>query len=137
MIIRYGRLVARRHAMHNGDYLFEWRPSWEGGPISRDLTWDFDEPDQYPALIAAKPPGMMKGKAEKAFHAAAASGDPDAILNVAGQYPTYGDAARTIAGLLLLETNLERGMALLDELIVGGADIGHDPFLRKYLPKPA
>ena len=135
MIIRYSRFVASRHAMHDGDYLFEWRPSWEGSPVSRDLAWDFDEPDQYPALIAKRKPGLMASRAEKAFHAAVSSGDPQAILNAAGRLPKYADAARTIAGLLLLESNLDRGMAILDEVIDGGADIWHDPFLRKYLPE--
>lgn len=134
VILRYSRLVAGRRAAREGEYLFEWRSGWEKGPISRDLAWQFEEPDQYPAVVAGQKPGMMAAKTEKVFHAAVSSGDPDTILQIAGQHPKYQDAARTVAGLLLLESQLERGIALLDEVIASGVEVRKDPFLRKYLP---
>lgn len=135
MIFGCSRFLARRHAILDGDYVFEWRPSWDSGPVSRELAWEFEEPDQYPALIAGQKPGMMASKAEKAFHAAASLGDADAMLEVAGQHPKYLDAARTLAGLLLLEARLDRGMTLLEEVVASDVEIGKDQFLRKYLPE--
>ncbi len=135
MIFGYSRFVARRHAILDGDYLFEWRPSREGGPVSRDLAWEFDEPDQYPALIANQKPGMLSSKDEKAFHATVSSGDPSAMLDLAGRSPKYRDAAHTIAGLLLLESSLDRGIDILNEVVASGVDLEKDHFLRKYLPE--
>ena len=131
MIFRYNVHMGR--ALRND--VFRWHVPRDEGPGFRDLTWDFAEPDEYPALVAKQKPGMMASKGEKAFHAAVVSADPGEMLRVAGQQPKHADTAKTIAGLLLLETDLDRGMDLLSEVVSSGSDIGKDHFLRKYLPE--
>lgn len=135
MMYRYRRYALQQAAQD--DVRFRWRTGgWtDDGPLFRDLSWDFAEPDQYPELVAKQKPGMMASKGEKAFHAAVASGDPSEILDVAGQNPKYADAAKAIAGLLLLEPNLDRGIALVEDAIRAEPDIGKDSFIRKYLPE--
>ena len=130
---RYRRFALQPAAQD--DLRFRWgSAAQDDGPVFRDLTWDFAEPDQYPELVGQQKPGMMSSKAEKAFHAAVVSGDPSAMLQVAGQNPKYSDAAKAIAGLLSLETDLDRGISLIEEVIAGGTDISKDSFIRKYLP---
>jgi tetratricopeptide (TPR) repeat protein len=97
------------------------------------MGWDFEEPDRYPELVAAEKPGLMASKGEKAIHAAIASGDPEAILATARQHPKQSNVGRSIAGLLLMESALERGMELLDEVAADSEDLGKDHFVRKYL----
>ncbi|MCP4306045.1 MAG: hypothetical protein GY788_14440 [bacterium] len=133
MMYRYRRFSLQQAA--NDDLRFRWRSTArDDGPVFRDLTWDFAEPDQYPELVGRQKPGMISSKGEKAFHAAVVSGDPNAMLQVAGQNPKYADAAKAIAGLLSLETDLDRGISLLEEVIASGTDISRDSFVRKYLP---
>lgn len=116
--------------------VFRWRLSEdENATILRDLTWDFAEPDQYPELVGRQKPGMMASKGEKAVHAAISSGDVPEILRVAGQNPKYAVAADAIAGLLSLETDLDRGIDLLRAAIEPGSDIDKDHFIHKYLPE--
>jgi tetratricopeptide (TPR) repeat protein len=135
MMYRYRRYTLPQAA--DDDVRFRWRTGkWaDDGPLFRDLSWDFAEPDQYPELVAKQKPGMLAPKGEKAFHAAVASGDPSEILNIAGQNPKYADVAKAIAGLLLLEPELDRGITLVEEAIRAEPDIGKDPFVRKYLPE--
>lgn len=132
--MRYGRVVGR-HQTIGGDHVFEWRPGRDRGPGLRDLTWDFEEPDQYPSLVASQKPGIMASKSEKAFHAAVASGDAGAILNAGAGDPKRDTAAKTIAGLLLLESDIGAAMALLDEAAKRGEEIRKDHFIHKYLPE--
>ena len=133
MMYRYRRYALQQAAQD--DLRFRWSTSArDDGPVFRDLTWDFAEPDQYPELVAKQKPGMMSSKGEKAFHAAVVSGDPSEMLRVAGQNPKYTEPARAIAGLLSLETDLDRGLSLLEEVLAVEADIGKDHFIRKYLP---
>jgi tetratricopeptide (TPR) repeat protein len=134
MRFRYGRVVGR-HRTIEGDHFFEWRPGRDRGPGRRDLTWEFEEPDQYPSVVASQKPGMMVSKSEKAFHAAVASGDADSMLDAGRENPKYATVSKTIAGLLLLESDVGRAIALLDEVIDSGSDIGKDHFVRKYLPE--
>lgn len=132
MMYRY-----RRYALQQAqqDLGFRWRSAHhEDGPVFRDMTWDFAEPDQYPELVGKQKPGLMASKDEKAFHRAVVSGDPQEILNVAGQIPKYATVARAIAGLLTLEADVDRGIALLQEAIVDPDDVGVNHFIRKYLP---
>jgi tetratricopeptide (TPR) repeat protein len=133
MVYRYRRFALQQTAQD--DLRFRWRSSArDDGPAFRDLAWDFAEPDQYPELVGQQKPGMMSSKGDKAFHAAVVSGDPNAMLQVAGQNPKYADAAKAIAGLLSLETDLDRGISLLEEVIASGTDVAKDAFIRKYLP---
>lgn len=135
MTFRFGGSFARRDRTMPNDYLFEWRPRGsDQGPIFPDLSWDFEEPDRYPQLVGEQKPGMMASKAEKAFHATVASGDPVSMIQAGNDHPKYLEAARTIAGLLMLESELERGIDLLEEVVEAGAEVGKDNFLRKYLP---
>lgn len=131
MIFRFNPLTARAVQ----DEVFRWRIERDRQVAMRDLAWDFAEPDQYPELVAEEKPGMMASKGEKAIHAAVASGDPDAMLGAAGEFPKYTSAAKAIAGLLLLETNLELGMTLLREVVAAETDVQRDAFIRKYLPE--
>lgn len=134
MTFRFGGGSVRRYRLRADTETFEWRPRrGTDGPVFRDMSWDFEEPDRYPELVAAEKPGMMASKAEKAIHAAIASGDPDAMLAAAGQHPKYQNVARTIAGLLLMESALDRGMSLLDEVVAESEDISKDHFIHKYL----
>lgn len=136
MTFMFGGSAARRHRMLRGEQAFEWQSDWRTGkPAFRDMTWNFEEPDQYPELVAAQKPGMMASKSEKAFHAAVASGDPAAMLAVAGQHPGYQVVADTIAGLLMLETDLDRGVERLMGAVAAADDVGKDRFVRKYLPE--
>jgi len=114
---------------------FRWRLPQEHEKAIRDLAWDFAEPDQYPDLVAQEKPGFMASKAEKAFHAAVSSGDPGAILDSGAQDEKYRAVASAIAGLLLLETDLERGIDQLESAIGAADDIGKDHFLHKYMPE--
>jgi tetratricopeptide (TPR) repeat protein len=115
---------------------FGWRPrSREGGPVFRDLTWDFQEPDQYPGLAAEQKPGFMAGKADKALHGALVAADPEALLAVAAAEPEHRDLAATLAGLLILDQDLERGMDLLAGALATATDVGKDRFVHKYLPE--
>jgi tetratricopeptide (TPR) repeat protein len=132
MIFRYGRVVGR-HPTRQDEYFFEWRPGRDRGPVFRDLSWDFAEPDQYPELVAAEKPGLMASKGEKAFHTAVAGGDPEVILGTASEQPQYRQLASAIAGLLLLESDLDRGIAVLDEAVASGEDIARNRFLHKYM----
>ncbi|MDX2466720.1 MAG: hypothetical protein QNL12_05360 [Acidimicrobiia bacterium] len=133
MMYRYRRF-ALQQAAHD-DLRFRWHTSAErDGPVFRDLTWDFAEPDQYPELVAKQKPGLMASKDEKSFHKAVVSGDPAEILRVAGQLPKYATVARAIAGLLTLEADVDRGIALIEEAIAAPDDVGKDRFIRKYLP---
>lgn len=129
MIFGFNSRFGRTHQ----ENVFRWRIPEDHETVIRDLAWDFAEPDQYPTLVAQQKPGMMSSKAEKAFHAAVASGDPDLMLRSAGENPKYGTVAATIAGLLLLESDLDRGMNLLGEVITAADDVGRDHFVRKYL----
>ena len=135
MTFRFGGSSVRRYRLLDDDRTFEWSPGRRGdGPVFRDLSWDFEEPDRYPDLVASQKPGMMASKGEKAFHGAVASGDPEAMLAAAGQHPQYRVAADTIAGLLLMETSFDRGVTLLEEVVASGAEVRQDSFVRKYLP---
>jgi tetratricopeptide (TPR) repeat protein len=133
MMYRY-----RRYALHQAaqdDLKFRWRSAGhDDGPVFRDLSWDFADPDQYPELVGQQKPGMLASKGEKAFHAAVVSGNPSQILQVSGQNPKYALPAKTIAGLLSLETDLDHGISLLEEIVAADDDIAKDGFLRKYLP---
>lgn len=131
MIFRFNTMGMR--AVHDG--YFRWRLDEDRKPAYRDLTWHFAEPDQYPELISQEKPGLMASKGEKAFHAAVASGIPAEMLRVAGEHPKYSDAAKAIGGLLLLETDLDQGINLLEEVVVSQAPIGKDRFIHKYLPE--
>jgi tetratricopeptide (TPR) repeat protein len=132
----YGGAAARRYRTLAGEDVFVWQPQRrDDTPVFRDLAWDFEEPDQYPALVAAQKPGMMAGKGEKALHAAIASGEPAAMLAVAGQYPKYRSVGNAVAGLLSLESDLEHGMELLEAAIGDEADVGKNQFVHKYLPE--
>jgi tetratricopeptide (TPR) repeat protein len=134
MTFRFGG-GSRRYRLLADDEVFIWKPGRRSDdPIFRDMGWDFEEPDQYPEVVAAQKPGMMASRGEKAFHAAVASGDPESILAEAGQNPKYGTVGKTIAGLLIMETSLDRGMSLLEEVIRGDDEVGKDQFARKYLP---
>ena len=136
MTFSFGGGPVRRYRLYADDSTLVWRAGERReGPIFRDLSWEFEEPDRYPELVAAQKPGIMASRAEKAFHAAVASGDAEAILAAAGQHPKYRDAGNTIAGLLLLESSLDRGMSLLEEAVSGQQDIGTDHFVRQYLPE--
>ncbi len=135
MTFRFGGSSARRFRLLRDDEVFEWRPQRRSeGRVFRDLRWEFEEPDGYPALVAEQKTGFMASKAEKEFHAAVAGGDPEKMLAVAGQHPSYQTAAKAIAGLLLLESSLDRGIALMEE-VASGSDVGRDSFVRKYLPE--
>lgn len=115
---------------------FGWRPrSREGGPVFRDLTWDFQEPDQYPALAAEQKPGFMASKSDKALHAAVVSGDPAAVLQVGEDFPEHRHLASALGGLFVLDKDLERGMELLAAALEGDTDIGKHKFVNKYLPE--
>ncbi len=131
MIFRFNPLVARAVQ----DEVFRWRTERDRKFPMRDLSWDFAEPDQYPELVAREKPGMMASKGEKAIHSAVASGDPDTMLAAGGQHPKHALAVKTIAGLLLLETSLDHGMDLLQEVVDAGGDVQRDSFIRKYLPE--
>jgi tetratricopeptide (TPR) repeat protein len=124
---RFGRAV--------DDGAFRWRLPQEHEKAIRDLSWDFAEPDQYPELVGQGKPGLMAAKSEKAFHAAVSSGEPEAILNSAAQDDKYRAVASAIAGLLLLETDLDRGIDLLESAIAAPEDIGTDHFIRKHMPE--
>lgn len=125
----------RRSKLLSQGERFEWQPApRDEGPVFRDLSWDFEEPDHYPTLVAAQKPGLMASKAEKATHAAVASGDAEAMLGAARQHPKHGLAATTIAGLLLLESDLDRGLEILDRAVATG-DVGDDHFVHEYLPE--
>ncbi len=133
MMYRNRRYAYRHDA--RGDFFFEWRsPDRDQGPVFRDLSWEFAEPDQYAELVGQQKPGLMASKGEKAFHAAVVSADPSEILRVAGQNPKYLDPAKAIAGVLSLESDLDRGISLIEEVITTESDIGKDHFVRKYLP---
>ncbi len=135
MTFRFGGGSVRRYRLHADAETFEWRPRRRtDGPVFRDMSWDFEEPDRYPELVAAEKPGMMASKGEKAMHAAVASGDPESVLGVAGQHPKYQLVGKSIAGLLLMESALDRAMSLLDEVVAESEDVGKDHFVRKYLP---
>lgn len=135
MTFRFGGGSARRYRLLADEKSFEWRPGQRGdGAVFRDLSWDFEEPDRYPGVVASQKPGMMSSKGEKAFHAAVASGDPEAMLAAAGQNPKYGTVARTIAGLLVMESSLERGVELLEDVVRSDDEVGRDSFVKKYLP---
>ncbi len=135
MTFRFGGGSVRRYRLGADTETFEWRPQRRSdGPVFRDMSWDFEEPDRYPELVATQKPGMMASKGEKALHSAVASGDPEAMLTAGGQHPKYQHVARTIAGLILMETALDRGMSLLDEVVAGSEDVGKDQFVHKYLP---
>ncbi len=134
MTFRFGRSFDNRDRTMRNDYVFVWRQrERDDGPIFRDLSWDFEEPDRYSALVASHKPGMMASKGEKAFHAAVASGDPSSMLRAAGLHPEYQVPAKAIAGLLLLESELENGISLLEEAVEGGSDVGKDHFVHRYL----
>ncbi|MEA2003299.1 MAG: hypothetical protein U9N84_15620, partial [Actinomycetota bacterium] len=134
MTFRFGGSFGNRQRAMRNDYVFVWRSREpDDEPIFRDLAWDFEEPDRYAARVAGHKPGMMASKGERAFHAAVASGDPSSMLRVAGQHPKYKVPARAIAGLLLLESELDRGISLLEEAVDGGTDVGDDDFVRRYL----
>lgn len=131
----FGGVAARRYRLLTDEDVFVWQPGRrDEGPVFRDMSWNFEEPDQYPSLVAEQKPGMMAGKSEKEFHAAVASGDPDKMLSTAGQHPKYKDVANAIAGLLLLEADLDRGLELLSTA-VAATDVGKDRFIHKYLPE--
>lgn len=135
MTFRFGGGSVRRYRLLDDDKRFEWKSGQRGdGPIFRDLSWDFAEPDRYPELVASQKPGMMASKGEKAFHAAVASGNPQSMLAVAGQNPKYDTAAKVIAGLLLMETSIEQGVANLEEVVRRDDEVSKDSFVRKYLP---
>ena len=132
MIYRNRRYAYRHDAQ--GDYAFEWRsPDKDRVSVLRDLAWDFAEPDQYPELVGQQKPGFTSSKGEKAIHAAVVSGDPAEMLRVAGQNPKYADAAKAIAGLLLLETDLDQGISLIEEVIAAKSEVGKSHFMQKYL----
>lgn len=114
----------------NGE--FGWRPTRPTHEM-RDVTWEFDEPDTYPALVARRTPGVLASAAEKAMHAAIASGDPDRIVAAAGQHPTHRLVGETVAGLLLLEPALPRGIELLTSAIGADQDVRTHRFVRTYL----
>ncbi len=133
MMYRYRRYALQQAAQD--DLRFRWHSSArDDGPVFRDLTWDFAEPDQYSELVGKQKPGMMTSKAEKAFHAAVVSGDPGEMLRVAGQNPKYTNPAKAIAGLLSLENDLDRGISLIEEVVAAEPDLKKDHFVRKYLP---
>lgn len=111
---------------------FGWRTA-APAPQMRDVEWEFDEPDQYPALVARTQPGFLSSKAEKALHAAVAGGNPDEILSVAAEYPTQRVAGEAIAGLLLVEPQLPHAMELLTGVIAAEEDVGNHRFVRSYL----
>jgi len=114
---------------------FGWRPRpRDEGPIFRDLSWDFEEPDEYPALVAAARPGFLASKGEKAIHRAIASGDPEAMLRAAGRYPRYRLVTTTVAGLVVLGTNITRGIRTLEETLRLPEDVARDSWVRRYLP---
>ena len=98
------------------DGAFRWRLPQDHEMAIRDLTWDFAEPDQYPELVSQEKPGFMASKAEKSLHTAISSGDPDTILAAGASDPKHGAMASAIAGLLLLETDLDRGTEQLELL---------------------
>ena len=132
MMYRYRRFVLQQAQQ---DLRFRWSASHhDGGPVFRDMSWEFAEPDQYPELVGKQKPGLMASKDEKAFHGAVVSGDPSKILKVAGQVPKYGTVAKAIAGLLTLEADLDRGVSLIEEAIADPDDVGKSHFIRKYLP---
>jgi tetratricopeptide (TPR) repeat protein len=112
---------------------FRWRLESDDATLLRDLTWDFAEPDQYAELVSQKKPGMMASRGEKAFHAAVVAGDPEAMLVAAAQDPKYSLPANAVSGLLLLESDLDRGIALLEQVATANDDIGKDHFVRKYM----
>ncbi len=131
MIFRFSPLAAR--AIQNE--AFRWNVDHDRETLLRDLTWDFAEPDQYPKLVAQQKTGMMTARGERAFHAAVVTADPDEVLRVAGQHPKYVAAGNVIAGLLTLESDLDRGMDLLSEVVATEPAIEKDHFIRKYLPE--
>jgi tetratricopeptide (TPR) repeat protein len=132
----YGGAAARRYRILTGEDVFVWQPQRrDDTPVFRDLAWDFEEPDQYPALVAGQKPGMMASKGEKAFHAAVTSGVPADMLATAGQHPKWQSAANAIAGLLMLESDLDRGMEVLEAAIGDEEDVGKNHFVHKYLPE--
>ena len=114
---------------------FRWRLPQEHEKAIRDLDWDFAEPDQYPELVAQEKPGFMASKGEKEFHAAVSSGSPDTILSQGARDGKYATAASAIAGLLLLETDLDRGSEQLELAIGAPDDVGKDHFIHKYMPE--
>jgi len=129
MIFRFHAVATR--AMQ--ERAFRWHGGEKGETVLRDLSWDFAEPDHYPELVAKHKPGMLAPKAEKEFHAAVSSGNPAEMLRVAGQQVAYERPAKTIAGLLMLETDLDQGMSLLREAVDAEGDVSDDRFVRKYL----
>ncbi len=131
MIFRFNAMGMR--AVHDGR--FRWRLEEDRKPVYRDLTWHLAEPDQYPELMAQEKPGLMASKGEKEFHAAVSSGNPSEMLRIAGQHPKYSGAAKAIGGLLLLETDLDQGMSLLEDVVSSAASVGKDRFIHKYLPE--
>jgi tetratricopeptide (TPR) repeat protein len=115
---------------------FRWRIDRDDTPtVLRDLSWDFAEPDEYPALVAQQKPGFTASKAEKALHDAIATGDPSEIVRVAGQNPKYAAAGNVIAGLLFLETMEGYGIEILQGIVDRGDNIEKDHFVHKYLPE--
>ncbi|MDJ0923362.1 MAG: hypothetical protein QNJ77_02270 [Acidimicrobiia bacterium] len=136
MTFSFGGGPVRRYRVYADDSTLEWRAGERReGPLFRDLSWDFEEPDRYPELVASQKPGMMAPKAEKAFHRAVATGDPEQILSSAGEYPKYRNLGNALAGLLLLESSLDRGISLLGEAVASDEDIGGHHFVREYLPE--
>jgi len=111
---------------------FGWRPTRPAREM-RDLEWEFDEPDEYPALVARRTPGMLASAAEKAMQAAIAGGDPEQILAAAEQHPTQRIVGQAVAGLLLLEPALPRGIELLTAVIGADEDVQNHRFVRTYL----
>ncbi|MDJ0662995.1 MAG: hypothetical protein QNJ75_00450 [Acidimicrobiia bacterium] len=127
--------ISTRFGKAVDDGAFRWRLPQDHEKAIRDLTWDFAEPDQYPELVAQEKPGFMAAKAEKALHAAVSSSDPDTILTTGAGDPKHGAVASAVAGLLLLETDLDRGSEQLELAIAAADDLGEDQFLRKYMPE--
>ena len=131
----FGGSLGRRHRLMADEDIFVWQPlRRDDQAVFRPMSWDFEEPDHYPTLVAGQKPGMMASKAEKAFHAAVASGVPENMLAAAGQHPKYESVGAAIAGLLMLESDLDHGMEILTSALGGGEDVGDNQFVHKYLP---
>ncbi len=116
--------------------VFRWRIDRDDTPtVLRDLSWDFAEPDEYPALVAQQKPGFTASKGEKALQAAIVTGDPNEIVRVAGENPKYAAAGNVIAGLLFMETMAGYGIEILQGVVDRGDNVEKDHFVHKYLPE--
>ena len=100
----------------------------------RNLEWDFHEPESYAEIVAERRPGIFASAGEKEFHAAVASGNPEAIDRAADRHPEYRDVADALAGLMSIRTYRSRALQLLERALRDGAEPAEHPFIGTYLP---